>query len=176
MPKKLIAGLLLGLSAAAFVLLLGRTGLLEVQELRTYDWRIAQTSDPASVRSDIVLVEITDASVRDLAPLVVRWPWPRVTLAMAIDFLSRAPAKLIAIDLLALEPDNRLAFQFGSGTMSGKESDAELVRSVTKAGNVVMVADAVYLGTVGEQQARKDEWTAPPFRLGPAIEERPLIT
>jgi adenylate cyclase len=175
-PKKLIAGLLLGLGAAAFVLLLGWTGLLEVQELRTYDWRIAQTADPASVSPDIVLVEITDASVRDLAPIVGRWPWPRVTLAMAIDFLSRAPAKLIAVDLLILEPDNRLAFTYGDGTMSGEESDAELAASVARAGNVVMVADAVHLGTVGQPEAARDAWPAPPYRLGPAIEPRPLLT
>lgn len=176
MPRKIIAGLLLGLGAAAFVLLLGWTGLLEVQELKTYDWRIWQAADPASVHADIALVEINDTSLRDFASLAGRWPWPRVALGTVIDFLNRAPAKVIAVDLSILEPDNRLLFRYGDGTMTGEESDAELVRSVAAAGNVVMLADAVYEGVVGADQANKaDYWTSPPFRLGPAIEARPLI-
>jgi adenylate cyclase len=176
MFRKLVAGLLLGLGGAALVLLLGWTGLLDVAELRAYDWRIRRAADPKSVHDDIVLVEINDTSLRDFAALAGRWPWPRVALATVIDFLARAPAKVIAVDLTILEPDNRLLFRYGDGTMTGDESDAELVASVARAGNVVMLADAVYEGVVGAEQANKaDYWTSPPFSLGPAIEERPLI-
>jgi adenylate cyclase len=106
-----------------------------------------------------------------------RWPWPRLTIAMAIDFLSRGQPKVIAVDLAFLEADNRLLFKVGDGTMSGKESDDILAASIAKAGNVVLAADAVYHGTTGGEQALNfDQWSVPPYRLGPAIEERPLIT
>jgi adenylate cyclase len=175
-PRRIAAGLLLGLGTAALVLLAGWTGLLDVAELKAYDWRIRRAADPRSVHRDIVLIEINDTSLRDFARLAGRWPWPRVALATVIDFLDRAPAKVIAVDLTILEPDNRLLFRYGDGTMTGAESDAELVKSVAGAGNVVMLADAVYEGAVGAEQANKaDYWTTPPYRLGPAIEERPLI-
>ena len=176
MTRKITAGFLLGLGTAAFVLLLGWMGMLDVAELKTYDWRIRQAADPASVHRDIVLVEINDTSLRDFAQLAGRWPWPRVALAAVIDFLQRAPAKVIAVDLSILEPDNRLLFRYGDGKMTGEESDAELVTSVAKAGNVIMLADAVYDGVVGGEQANKaDYWVSPPFKLGPAIERRPLL-
>jgi adenylate cyclase len=174
-PKKVVAGLLLGLGAAVFVLLLGWGGLLDVQELKTYDWRVRQAADPASVHPDIVLVEINDTSIRDLAPLAGRWPWPRVLIGSVIDFLHRAPAKAIAVDLSVLEPDIRKGFDYGGTEWSGQESDAALVESVRKAGNVIMLADAVYLGTTGGTQ-KAEPWPSAPYRLGPAIEERPLVT
>ena len=60
--------------------------------------------------------------------------------------------------------------------MTGEESDAELVASVAKARNVIMLADAVYEGVVGGELANKtDDWVSPPFKLGPAIERRPLL-
>ena len=176
MPKKVAAGLLLGAGAALFVLLLGWARLLDVAELKTYDWRIRMAAAPESVHPDIAFVEINDTSIRDFAPIMGRWPWPRIALAEAIDFLNRGPAKAIAVDLAILEPDNRLLFQLGDGTLSGEESDAELVASVARHGNVVMLADAVYLGTTGpEGPAAADDWSAPPYRLGPAIEARPMI-
>lgn len=175
--RKLVAGVLLGLATAAFVLLIGWAGFLDVVELKAYDWRVRQRADPAAVHPDIVIVEINDASIRDLAGLVGRWPWPRVTLAGALDFLSRAPAKVIAVDLTILEPDTRLLFQYGDDKLSGTESDAALVDSVAAAQNVVLLGDAVYRGVEGGDGSQRavESWTSPPFKLGAAIEERPLL-
>ena len=51
----------------------------------------------------------------------------------------------------------------------------ELADAVKRAGNVIMLADAVDAGLDnGEFDA--EDWPAPPYRLGPAIEERPVIT
>jgi len=177
MPRKLIAGLLLGLGAAAFVLVLGWTGLLHVQELRTYDWRIKQTADPAAVSSDILLVEINDASIRAVAEIGGRWPWPRVVLSSVIDFLNRAGPRVIAVDLTISEPDLQQGIPYGGDKWSGAQSDAALVESVSNARAVVMLADAVYLGVVGGKEPPKaHEWPSLPYRLGPAIEERPILT
>jgi adenylate cyclase len=175
-PKKVAAGLALGLSVAAFVLLLGWIGLLDLAELKTYDWRIKRTADPASADPDIVLVEINDASIRELAPHAGRWPWPRVVVASAVDFLNRARPRVIAIDLTIAEPDLREGFPYGGDKWSGAESDAALARSLGKARGVVMLADAVPLGVVGGKPSSAAAWPSLPFRLGPAIEERPLLT
>ena len=176
--RKVAAGLALGLVSAGLVLLLGWWGALDRAELIAYDWRIRYAADPASVSRDIVLVEINDTSLRDLsAPeLAGRWPWPRVLLADVIDFLAQSSAKVVAVDLTILEPDNRLGFMYGGAKWTGEESDAVLAESVQKAGNVVMLVDAVYHGTdTAAQDQRSAVWTAPPYRLGTAIEERPLI-
>ena len=85
--RKLIAGLSLGVGAAGIILLLASAGVLETVELETYDWRMRTVADARARRgqplgrSDIVLVEINDASIRELAPIVGRWPWPRAPIA-----------------------------------------------------------------------------------------------
>ena len=178
MIRKLLAGLALGLGAAGLVLLLGWTGVLDTPELWTYDWRMRQAADPSSVDKDIVLVEFNDTTIRDLAPYLGRWPWPRVVYASFIDFLNRAPAKVIAVDFAFLEPDGTLGAKIGETTITAKESDAALVESVRQSHSVVLLADAVYQGTVEHHQATAPaEWRtrSPKFHLGPAIEERPIV-
>jgi len=179
--RKIIAGTALGLVAAGLVLLLAQLGWLEVLELKTYDWRVRQSvASPPKVNPDIVLVEINDLTLRDLEPSFGRWPWPRITISMIVDFLSRAPAKVIALDLGFLEQQRGLTFKLGadqSQTMTGEDSDAALVESVRNAGNVVLLADAVYMGSsAAEGDVNKPAtWRSAPYRLGRAIEERPIV-
>jgi adenylate cyclase len=176
--RKLIAGGAIGLGAAALALLLGWAGALDRPELWTYDWRVRRAADPASVNRDIVFVEFNDTSIRDLAPHLGRWPWPRIVYSTFIDYLNRAPARVIAVDLAFLEPDGTLGAQIGEASFSAQESDAALVESVKQSRAVVLLADAVYEGTITRDQAtRPAEWRtrSPRYRLGPAIEERPLI-
>jgi adenylate cyclase len=175
--RKLIAGLSIGLGAAAFVLLFGRFDLLVgTAELRAYDWRVRSVADARSVHPDIVLVEINDASIQVLAEHAGRWPWPRVVLSSVIDFLNRAQARVVAVDLTITEPDTRQGFPYGGDTWSGAESDAALVDSVGNARSVVMLADAVFQGFVGEKPSDHGPDWSTPYRLGPIIEERPRIT
>jgi adenylate cyclase len=173
--RKVIAGLLLGLGASGVALLLGATGALDTAELKAYDWRVRQTADSASVRKDIVLVEINDTSIRDLEEYFGRWPWPRVVVGVLVDFLTRGGAKVVAVDFSILEKDTVLGHKVGSITMTGEESDAALVESVRAAGNVVMLADAVYEGVIGADLKGMSTWKGAPYRLGPAIEERRVI-
>jgi CHASE2 domain-containing sensor protein len=79
-PRKVAAGVLIGLLAAAITLFLSWAGALEKAELAAYDWRIRQAATPASISKDIVLVEINETSIRDLAPFVI-----------AIDFTFAEP-------------------------------------------------------------------------------------
>ncbi len=73
--RKLVAGLLIGAAAAIVAAGASAAGLLERAELTAYDWRVRRAASPANANPDIVMVEINDATVRDLAPVVGRWPW-----------------------------------------------------------------------------------------------------
>ena len=155
-----MAGLLVGLASGAAVLgadlassaLAQGSGRQPLQtiELKTYDWRLTQTARPDEARKDIALVEIDEYSLRNLQPYAGRWPWPRVVHSMLVDYLARAPAKLVAYDVNFAEADTRRGFDFGGGTMSGAESDQALVDSVKAAGNVILLADATYNAQAGE--------------------------
>ena len=131
---------------------------------------------PPDVHQDIVLVEINDTTIRDLDPVFGRWPWPRVTFSMLVDFLNRAPAKVIAVDLGFYERDRVLQHQIGTEKWSGAESDDALVKSVKEARNTILLADAVYEGLVSGEQANKAaEWRSEPYRLDRRIFERRTI-
>ena len=93
-----------------------------------------------SARKDIVLVAIDQSSVRNLEPLVGRWPWPRMIHASLLDYLARAPAKVIVYDVIFAERDRR-SFKVGDDTWTGEESDRALAEATAKAGNVVHVVD-----------------------------------
>ena len=94
---------------------------LEIAELKTYDWRLTQTARPDTARKDIALVEIDEYSLRNLQPYAGRWPWPRVVHAMLIDYLARAPAKLIAYDVNFAEAGHAAAASISAATtMSGR--------------------------------------------------------
>ena len=180
--RKLAAGLSLGLVAAGLVLLLGSFGALERPELITYDWRMRYAADPKAASPEIVLVEINDTSIRDLAPLFGRWPWPRVAFKYLLDYLNRAPTKVTAVDLTFLEPDRTLGVQLGDTKWTAEASDAALVAAVKASGNVVLLADAVYEGAVdgvvtAAQGNEPADWRARslPYRLGAGIAERGTI-
>jgi adenylate cyclase len=83
----------------------------------------------------IAQVLIDDHSIRQLEPIVGRWPWPRMVHAVLVDFLARGPAKLVVYDVLFSEEAKGTA-DIGGTTWTGRESDDALVESVAKA-NVI---------------------------------------
>jgi adenylate cyclase len=97
--RKAGAALVLGLAAAALIVMLAATGALERAEEWLYDWRMRQTADGSRAHPDIMLVVINDQTIRDMAPVFGRWPWPRFAHSLLIDFLSRAPARVVAFDV-----------------------------------------------------------------------------
>ena len=177
MLRKLAAGLGLGALAALIVLALAASGdLLDRLELSpTYDWRMRLAVDPASVSKDIVLVELNDASLREMSGLFGHWPWPRVTMSYVLDFLKRAPAKVIAVDIQYTEIDKVAQYDFGGDLWTGRQSDNSLVTSVKDAGNVVLLADAVYEGLVGlEKDKNAAVWPTSGYPPVAAV-QRPLV-
>ena len=179
---EILAGVLVGLLAAAVVLaadeaftaLGGPAGVnpLETIELKTYDWRLSAAARPETARKDIALVEIDEYSLRNLQPNVGRWPWPRVVHAELLDYLARAPAKVIGYDVNFAEPDTRRGFDFGPTVMTGEESDRALITSVKTAGSLILLTDATYEAAEGKSATFPD----PGFALnGPGILERPVV-
>ncbi|HMC76646.1 MAG TPA: adenylate/guanylate cyclase domain-containing protein [Vicinamibacterales bacterium] len=183
MLRKLLAGLGLGTLAALLVIgVAASTDLLDRLELTTYDWRMRLAADPKAVNKDIVLVKIDDASIRAMAPTFGRWPWPRLAMSFGLDFLKRAPAKVIAIDVLFTEQDKVVeSYVFDAGTpgeehWSAKQSERALADSMKGVGNVILLADAVYEGLVdGTVDAHAAKWNGSPFHAGPLAAPRPLV-
>jgi adenylate cyclase len=153
--RRVLAGTVVGLLAAVIVigtdLLLTRISAGGVQplqaiELRTYDWRLSHTARPETAVKNIALVEIDEYSLRNLQPNAGRWPWPRIVHAELFDYLSRAPARVIAYDVNFADDDKAVAIKYGDATISGADSDRALADSVKAAGNVILLADATYSG------------------------------
>jgi adenylate cyclase len=178
--RKAAIGVALGVLAGALVLTIAATtSLLDRYELTTYDWRMRLKADPQSVSKDIVFLEINDLSIRDLeVSYNMRWPWPRVAIGLAIEFLRRAPARVVAVDVSFPEHDHVLKYVFDDpdDEWSGSQSDQNLAENVAKAGNIVLLADAVYEGIVGGAEDKNAaHWKGSPFSAGPLAEPRPLV-
>lgn len=156
------AGVGIGLGAAIVALLLGRTVLLQNVELMTYDWRMRLTARPDTPSDEIVLVSIDDDSVRRMAASGMgRWPWPRVIHSFLIDYLARAPARVIVYDVLFTEPDAQ-TFDDGEREWSGADSDERLVESTRKAGNVILAGDAAAEALLDPRRALEPATPRPP--------------
>jgi adenylate cyclase len=174
--RKILAGCAIGVGATALALLVAWPGWLETAELKTYDWRMRTLRERSPLaHPDIVLVAINDATIRDLQETAGRWPWPRALSAHLVDYLRRGAPKVIALDIGFWEKEREATYPFLGESYTSERSDRELAEAVKRAGNVVLLADAVDPGLVGGEVAPRD-WPAPPFRLGSAIEERPVIT
>jgi adenylate cyclase len=178
--RRLLSGVAIGLGAWLLATAIGRTAFLQTIELKTYDLRMRATARPETARKDIVLVEINESTVRELEAVAGRWPWPRAIHAGVIDFLARAGARAIAVDILFLEEDSREGFMFGGSKWSGNESDTELAASVRRAGNVVLLAEATFEGGAQGSIRQADPWPGM-LAFGPQdgpwrVEPRPTLT
>src|SRR3954471_4039238 len=153
MIRKLSAGLALGALAALIVLALAAAGWLDTAELKAYDWGLRRAAGARSVNRDIALVGINDTTIRDMEPLFGHWPWPRIALSYVIDYLHRAPAKVVAVDVTLAERDRVVQYDIGGDRWSGKQSDQALADSVKASGNVVMLVDAVGEGLLSGENS-----------------------
>ena len=158
---------------------LGTLSFFRNIELDTYDRRVAATARPAAPAERISLVLIDNDSLRRMEPLVGRWPWPRLVHATVIDYLAAAGAKVIAYDVLFPERDIR-KFMVANTEWTGEESDAALVDSTRKAGNVVHVAEAASAELIDPTREIATDLTAPALNVklpaAPCVQPRPRVT
>jgi adenylate cyclase len=176
-----------GALAAGFTLVsallaagLGLTPLLQQLELKTYDARLRAVATGAGATPAIAQVLIDDHSIRQLEPIVGRWPWPRMVHAVLVDYLARGPATLVVYDVLFSE-EAKGTSDIGGTTWTGAESDDALVQAVVKAGNVVLAAEASSEGLIDASQnvqPRLDDIPSLQTRwpLTGFAEKRPLLT
>ncbi|HYE85562.1 MAG TPA: adenylate/guanylate cyclase domain-containing protein [Vicinamibacterales bacterium] len=166
------------LAAALVAGVLGLSDFVHNIELQTYDLRVVGTALPPA-SGNIALIAIDDESIRRMEPLVGRWPWPRLVHATVIDYLAAAGTRVIAYDVLFAERDMR-KFMVGDQEWSGEESDAALVDSTRRAGNVVHIAEAASAGLLDPSRATAPSLDAPALnRPAPdagCVEPRPLLT
>jgi adenylate cyclase len=173
--QRVLVGTGLALLTGLLGLGLGRVPFMRGVEWKLYDVRMRQTVDPANAPKNIAIVEIDEDSIRDLEPLVGRWPWPRVLHARLIDYLTRAPARLIVYDVLFLEHDRQQSIDIGGVKMTGAESDQELVNATAKAGNVIYLGEAT-VPVDAPADADDQKAGGPVYRLGEALAEGPRVT
>jgi signal transduction histidine kinase len=90
------------------------------------DWQQRQLA-PVSPPASVLVIDIDDASLADLRPVLGTWPFKRDVYALAIDQLRESGAQAIAVDLLLADPH---------------EGDAALSRAIAREGAPVVLAAA----------------------------------
>jgi adenylate cyclase len=90
---------------------------------------LSVVNPPSTADSPLVIVGIDECSFAELG---LQWPWPRRLHARLVDRLVEQGAKVIAFDVLFVEP-------------SAAQDDADFATAIAKAGNVVLAADTAVL-------------------------------
>jgi len=105
MQRKLARSLALSLVAAAAALGLWASGLLDLWEAKTWDWRVGLLARPGPATDRIRLILLDQPSLdwgsRENG---LSWPWPREMYAAIIRFCQRSGARALAFDVLFTEP------------------------------------------------------------------------
>jgi adenylate cyclase len=172
--QRVLVGVGLALVTGLIGLALGRVPFFRGVEWKLYDLRMRQTVDPANAPRNIAIVTIDEDSIRDLEPLVGRWPWPRVLHARLLDYLARAPARLIVYDVLFMEHDRQQSIDIAGVKMTGAESDQELVDATARAGNVISLGEAS-ASVDALADADDQKVGGPVYRLNEVLAEGPPL-
>lgn len=85
---------------------LGVAGLLSMAHQKSIDYRLRMRG-PRSVSPNLAMLTIDDRAVTTIG----RWPWPRATLARALEKTLDDGAKLLAFDISFAEPSRNPAEQ-----------------------------------------------------------------
>ncbi len=93
-------------------------------ELKTYDL-LSRMLNPDRGAPEILVVQVDQSSLDNLAAEGVTWPWPRQIYAPLFERLSLADA--VFVDIIFSEPSSY-----------GNEDDIILAASIEKAGNVIL--------------------------------------
>jgi signal transduction histidine kinase/CHASE2 domain-containing sensor protein len=104
--------------------------------------RLMQARGPLPPPDDIVIVAVDEPSIARFG----RFPWARSLTARALEAISRAQPKAVAVDILYTEPTD-------------DAEDAALAEAIRRAGNTVVAAQLVE--TIDETGASTDRWLSP---------------
>jgi adenylate cyclase len=123
--KKLYRGLLLATVGVilSFSILDG-SGALDWLENRTADWRTVATLDPRRADRDIVIIDIDNASFREITAQIGRWPWTRQLWTQLLRYLTPGKPRMVLFDVVF------------SGSEPG--ADSGFAAAIQTAGNVIL--------------------------------------
>lgn len=132
--------------------LTGRMGLERLESL-TLDARVEHAHIFAErISDDIVHVDIDDEALRQLG----KWPWRRTLMADLVDTLAVAGSKVIAMDLLAEDPEEGRWERRADGGFVRLSNDVDLAAAMGRAGSVVLAIDMPpAMGEGGERGPRR---------------------
>ncbi len=103
--KKSRRVLVIGLIAMLVTQVLQSEKLLEQWEYSTWSWRQRYLAKPSAFSKEIKIILLDQTSLDwGASQNGLSWPWPREVYSLLLNFLHRAPAKLIAFDILYSEP------------------------------------------------------------------------
>ncbi|MBF0232999.1 MAG: CHASE2 domain-containing protein, partial [Desulfamplus sp.] len=129
-PREWFHGILSGVVAALIALALWHSGLLDIWEGKTWDWRESRMAKPSSATDDICLILVDQASLDWMSQNNgLNWPWPREIYSVVVDFCKRHQAKAVAFDVLFTEPSSY-----------GVEDDISFGKAVDDYGKVASAA------------------------------------
>jgi adenylate cyclase len=130
---KIFNCLAIAILAIAVAVALSWTPLLRTLEWKIYDLEFRQLSNTFRASQEIVMVQIDDLSLARMAENDFgRFPWPRDTYTVLLDYFERVRPKVITFDILFLEEDKSQV-----GEKSGQAADQELIEATGRLGNVV---------------------------------------
>ena len=103
--SKVLAGVMVGVCASSFSLLLWSVGYLQPIEFTTWSERVDFLARPAPTTDRVKLVVIDDPSLAHLQKhFGLSWVWPRQVYEMILSFLKRGGARSVTFDMLYEQP------------------------------------------------------------------------
>ncbi len=143
---------LLVIVAVVAAQLTGRMGLERLESL-TLDARVEHAHIFAErISDDIVHVDIDDEALRQLG----KWPWRRTLMADLVDTLAAAGSRVIAMDLLAEDPEEGRWERRADGSFVRLSNDVDLASAIERAGSVVIAIDMPpAMGNGGDRGPRR---------------------
>ena len=105
MAKKIVISLLIVVLVFLVTISCYSLGLFEKPEYYLYDLQTKLLRSDKVSDSKIKVILIDEASLKSVADIAGRWPWPRAIWSDLLDFLSIGGARTVLFDLLFLERD-----------------------------------------------------------------------
>ncbi|MBF0352422.1 MAG: adenylate/guanylate cyclase domain-containing protein [SAR324 cluster bacterium] len=102
--SRILISLFISIISLILCFLIEQGEFLTFLENKLFDYRLRAVHAQDSISQDIVIILIDEASLKTMAPLAGRWPWPRSLFAELIEFLTNAEAKMVLFDIMFTEP------------------------------------------------------------------------
>jgi adenylate cyclase len=126
--KRFGRGLLVGLGAFAFALLVHGLQVARPLEWKSWDARLRLLARPERAGQDIVILLIDQSSLDFYEKQQgLPWPWPRQLYSAVIDYLKAGGARAVFFDLI-----------FSESSSWGVEDDEHMAGAMTRTGNVFL--------------------------------------